>query len=349
MTTIKHPYTLQPDKAFWRKTVADKHPLDIANWYTKKFAISSLPVATAGSCFAQHIGRRLRSSGFKFIDTEPAPGFLRPESHLDYGYGMYSARFGNIYSSRQLLQLLDRAYGVFTPNESVWEKDGGVVDPFRPSLEPEPFGSVNEMLASRDYHLGCVRQMFEQAKVFVFTLGLTEAWTSSIDGAVFPIAPGTAGGTYDPNQHRLLNLGMAQVRKDMDTFIEKLRKINKGMHLLLTVSPVPLLATASNQQVVVATTYSKSVLRAVAGALAAEHSFVDYFPSFEIISSHVMRGQFYNPDMRTVSEHGVNHVMQQFFSEHKPPAGKSSGSAPDKKPDEDDVQCDEELLRVFGA
>src|SRR5690606_34270850 len=103
--------------------------------------------------------------------------------------------------------------------------------------------------------------------------------------------------------------------------------------------------TATNQNVVVATSYSKSVLRAVAGQLAESRPYVDYFPSYEIIGSHIMRGSFYNPDMRTVSEVGVNHVMSHFFKEHRP---SNARKAVRQAVRNDDVACDEELLANFG-
>ncbi|PPD40156.1 MAG: hypothetical protein CTY16_18165 [Methylobacter sp.] len=345
----RHPYKEQPDKAFWKKAVSDQYPLDIHDWYTKRFSLSNNTIATAGSCFAQHIGKQLRDKGFKFMDVEPAPAFLPKDSHHSYGYGMYSARYGNIYSSRQLLQLLQRAYGEFEPQDNYWLKDGGYVDPFRPTIEPEPYVSITELLAHREHHFKCVRKLFEEAEIFVFTLGLTETWVSKADGSAFPIAPGVAGGVYDPEKYQLLNLTCTDVIRDMVAFIRKVREINPKIRFLLTISPVPLMATATDKNVVVATMYSKSVLRAAAGFLADKFRFVDYFPSYEIISSPIMRGQFYNPDMRTVAQYGVEHVMKQFFKQHQPPKVIKAKSDRPTEQDNDDVVCDEELLAVFGA
>jgi hypothetical protein len=108
-------------------------------------------------------------------------------------------------------------------------------------------------------------------------------------------------------------------------------------------------ATATSQQVVVASSYSKSVLRAAAGHLESKYAFVDYFPSYEIIASHAMRGAFYEPDMRSVVKPGVEHVMSHFFSEHVPPlpGRKVKVGAADAESDEALV-CDEELLAAFG-
>lgn len=344
-----HPYRRQPPWAFWRQAVQERHFLEVGDWYRRKWDITEDRIATAGSCFAQHIGRRLRSSGFRFVDVEPPPGYLDPTRHLDYGYGMYSARYGNVYTTRQLLQLLQQAMGEFTPRELAWPHESGWVDAFRPTIEPEPLSCVDEVRALRDAHLAAVRQLFEGCDLFVFTLGLTEAWVSRTDGAVYPLCPGTSGGRFDPQQHAFVNLGFADVLADMEAFIDRAHQINPRMRFLLTVSPVPLMATATSDHVAVATSYSKSVLRAVAGQLAQTHECVDYFPSFEIVSSTFMRGSFYNPDQRTVVESGVEHVMRQFFKEHVPPAARAPASGPAADDTtEDDVVCDEELLAAFG-
>ena len=142
--------------------------------------------------------------------------------------------------------------------------------------------------------------------------------------------------------------------KDLEKFMKLARQLNRKMRFMFTVSPVPLMATATTEQVIVASQYSKAVLRAAAGHLAHKYALVDYFPSYEIISSHVMRSQFYNADMRTVSQAGVNHVMAQFFSAHTPPAQRPAVANKKRRPPHTtlpttDVHCDEELLSVFGA
>lgn len=66
---MSHPYTSMDRSAFWRTAVAEKSPFDIAGLYRKKFSISpDDKIATAGSCFAQHIGHRLKGSGFRYVD-----------------------------------------------------------------------------------------------------------------------------------------------------------------------------------------------------------------------------------------------------------------------------------------
>ncbi|MES2303044.1 MAG: GSCFA domain-containing protein, partial [Pseudomonadota bacterium] len=80
-----------------------------------------------------------------------------------------------------------------------------------------------------------------------------------------------------------------------------------------TVSPVPLVATAENRHALVATTYSKSVLRVVAEEVARTDSRVEYFPSYEIITGSYSRGRYFESDLRSVTPEGVAHVMRVFM------------------------------------
>ncbi|MDT9702080.1 GSCFA domain-containing protein, partial [Streptomyces sp. P17] len=141
-----------------------------------------------------------------------------------------------------------------------------------------------------------------------------EGWESVEDNTMFAVAPGTVAGSYDPARHRLRNLRQSEIRDDLLAFWEKLRAVNSKARMLLTVSPVPLAATATQNHVMVATSYSKSVLRSVAGELSEDMEDIHYFPSYEIISSHPSRGMFFEPDLRNVSLFGVDFVMKQFFS-----------------------------------
>ncbi len=332
--------------------ISDRHPLDITDWYQKRFDLTDRKIATAGSCFAQHIGRHLRSKGFDYLDTEPPPPKLALDVAQSFGYGVYSARYGNVYTARQLLQLFRRAFGKFTPLELSWEKAEGLVDPFRPTIEPEPFSSQAELDQLRSYHLDSVAELFLKAEVFVFTLGLTESWLSREDGAVFPLCPGTEGGHYDPVRYAFHNMTASDVRRDLETFLVELREVNPGVKVLLTVSPVPLMATATSQQVAVASSYSKSVLRAAVGEIVETHTDVDYFPSYEIITAPFMKGYFFESDCRQVSHHGVSHVMEQFFLQHRPQDYPGEPTAPRSEVSTDmelreRVQCDEELLAAF--
>jgi hypothetical protein len=310
-----HPYRDLPAAAFWRKSVAQIAPPELDPVISAPFQISRQDrVATAGSCFAQHIARHLRRAGFNFLITETAHPIVPADLTPSYNYGVYTARYGNLYTARQLLQLFQRAYGHFTPLDNAWmEQDGSWTDPFRPQIQEDRYVSRSELEADRIHHFECVRRAFETASVFVFTLGLTESWLSRTDGAVYPICPGTAGGRFDPGQHVFHNFSAEEVTADLRAVIDLLRGVNPGIKIILTVSPVPLVATAAGQHALVATTYSKAVLRVAADQVACTCPDVAYFPSFEIITGTYNRGAYFAEDCRSVTEEGVSHVMRVFL------------------------------------
>lgn len=353
---MDHPYKALPDKAFWRRSVAmpaatDVDPVGVFDTRIDR----RTKVATAGSCFAQHIARYLKTSGFKYYVAEPGHPILPESARTANNYGLYSARYGNIYTTRQLLQLFQRAFGKFTPEEDVWqEADDVFLDPFRPSAQPGGFISEAEMRADRAQHLTAVRMMFKKLDVFVFTLGLTECWRSISDGAVFPICPGVEGGSFDPSRHEFYNQSVDDVVADMEAFIDGLAKVNPAARIILTVSPVPLMATADpGAHVLAATSYSKSVLRVAAETLRQRFAHVDYFPSYEIITGAFNRGGYFAEDLRNVLEDGVSHVMRLFM---RHATDETIAAQPARKPAHDvdthmaraealvQVECDEIAL-----
>lgn len=315
LMSAKQPYAQQPDRAFWRKAVAAEHVTQMTGLFGGVPGLASKRVATAGSCFAQHIGKALRARGLNYMDYEPAPPFLGAVDADRLGYGVYSGRYGNIYTVRQLRQLFEEAFGRRQPQDAIWTRDGRYYDALRPGMEPKGFGSIDEVRALRASHLARLRALFRELDLFVFTLGLTEAWASRQDGTVYPVAPGVIAGHYDPDEHELKNFRYPEVYEDLSAFLLELREINPAAQMLLTVSPVSLAATATANHVLVATTYSKSVLRAVAGDLAEDREGLFYFPSYEVITGAPTRHMYYNPDLRTVCQAGVNEVMRHFFAE----------------------------------
>ena len=310
-----HPYVGLPDRQFWRKAVAAISASEVDPVWRVPFVIDpSMKVATAGSCFAQHISAALRGSGMSYYVAEPPPAGLSVSEADRRQYGVFSARYGNVYTARQLTQLFDRAYGRLLPVYGAWERtDGRYVDAFRPQVEPDGFDDAKQVEEARTEHLAAVRRMLETLDVFVFTLGLTEAWLSKRDGAVFPLAPGVAGGAMNFDEYEFVNFSVRDVADDLMQFRAKLLSVNPQARIVLTVSPVTLIATYENEHVLVATTYSKAVLRVAADEVSRNRTDTMYFPAFEVVSGSFSRGAYFDDDLRSVRQEGVDHVMRLFL------------------------------------
>jgi hypothetical protein len=305
--TRSHPYQQLPPTSFWSRSVARNYAP--AELYRGKAPLLTPDdhIISAGSCFAANIVPFLERAGFQYLRTE-----LMDADGDRFGYGRYSASYGNIYTSRQLLQLLQRATGEFAPKEDRWVEADGVYDPFRPGL-PNFAEDEDEFDILTRAHLNRVREAFTHASVLLFTLGLTEAWSSSNDGAVFPACPGTIAGTFDAERHRFANFNANEVATDLKAAIATARTINPDLRVILTVSPVPLVATATDNHVFTATTYSKSVLRVAAEEVASIMPGVSYFPAYEIVMGPESN-QHFEDDLRNVNAKGVAAVVEALFA-----------------------------------
>ncbi|MDF1853859.1 GSCFA domain-containing protein [Pseudooceanicola sp.] len=348
------PYSNLPAHAFW-KLCRDDGDFLIESIYQPKFALAPGDrVATAGSCFAQNIGRYIRRSDLRLVDVEPAPASMPAEVAMRFGYGLFSARYGNVYTARQLRQLLSDCLSETLREDAFWDRDGQVFDALRPNVEPDGFADLDQARAHRLDHLRRVRSIFKRADVFVFTLGLTETWADRHSGTIYPTAPGVIAGQHDPARHHFINLGFADTLEDMAVALDLMRELAPKLRVILTVSPVPLTATASGQHVLRANTYSKSVLRAVAEELTQMHDHVDYFAAYEIITGLPFGARMYEPNLRNVRAEAVDSVMSVFFGAHPDLAPLQRGAAltspaPDAEAEAgDDLICEEAMLEAFA-
>ncbi len=337
-------------KSVGRRAVETIFPIEPATAPIAKAA----RVATAGSCFAQRIAANLARLGLLHLVTEGGPSFLAPAERQRLGYGTYSARYGNVYTAAQLAQLVERAYGIFTPREDVWQKGERVVDPFRPGIQSTGFLTAEECLDDRARHLAAVRAAIEGADVFVFTLGLTEAWRSREDGAVFPTCPGCGhGGRFDATRHEFVEFGIHDILGQLDRFLTIARAHNTNLRVVLTVSPVPLIATFREQHVLTATLGAKAALRTACDEIRRRHQNIDYFPSYEIAQIGGPQWAFAE-DRRTVTPAAVNHIVDCFamqFGLDVAATDRWTGHAvPIPRPSPcQAVQCDEDEILVAMA
>jgi hypothetical protein len=323
------PYDSVPSYALWKRSVLSVHAEELDPAAPVRFKISKdSRVASAGSCFARHIAVNLERYGFNYFCVEPG--------------SEYSARFGNIYTTLQLLQLFDRAFGTFVSCEDAWSMGNRWVDPLRPRVVADGFATIDELQAARREHLAAVRRMFEELDVLVFTLGLTEGFISSADGTALPACPGKDFGEFDASRYAFRNLTVSENVEYLDQFLKLLRSVNSRAKVIFTVSPVPLVATMEDRSVIQSSVYSKSVLRVVADEMRRRHDFVDYFWSYEIVTSTFNTERYFESDKRNVNEIGVNHVMRSFFKHFAEEAVEVDAVVRDAFD-----PCDEEVLQAL--
>ncbi|EET48949.1 GSCFA domain-containing protein [Thalassobium sp. R2A62] len=354
-----NPYTKLPRSSYWRTSVvrAAKSQGTVADLWTPKFAIAPTDkTLTTGSCFAQHIGKALTSAGFAWHDAEPAPFGISDDLKKEFHYGVFSFRVGNVYTPEVLKYWLSWAINPDIQDREVWEQDGAFFDPLRPQIEPDGFETAEDLFAARDATFEAIRNGIKDASVFVFTLGLTECWFNQQTGLVYSSCPGTIAGTFDAQKQAFRNLDYPTILDSLHQVQTLLKQINPDIRMLLTVSPVPLAATAAPAaHVLTATVASKSILRAAAGAFTDQHGDVDYFPSYEIVTHPGLGRDMFEPDRRGVTPKAVAYVMQHFFEglgvtpTNAPPQETDADKAVAAALEADDLVCEEIELEKFNA
>ena len=342
------PYQSLSQDFLWKPSVAGLAPAEIKPISDVSFRINEAhKVATAGSCFAQHVSRKLSQKGFNYFVTEKGSPFRTEKTRLEQGYGVFSARYGNVYTVRQFLQLVQRSLGLAEFSDQIYSGPYGLADGFRPGISArQGFDTAEGLLIDRRKHLARVKFLLQQADIFVFTLGLTETWISVQDGAVLPTCPGHSYGEYDPRKHVFYNMCAADVIEEFSMAVELIRQLNPKIKFVLSVSPVPLVATMSGKHILHANTYSKSVLRVACEELATNLKMVDYFPSYEIITGTFNTHHYYDANRRSVQEQGVDHVMRVFFETYtnKRYADQSFGTRNSHHVADGELVCDEDQL-----
>ena len=179
---MKHPYQGIGPHARWDSGVSGLDPAAVDPVVAFPLRLTpEQPIVTAGSCFAQHIARYLDQSGFNYLVTEPGHPLLRDDLPAKFNYGVFSARYGNIYTSRQLVQLARRAYGTFEPADDIW---GGKRSSTTsgPTIQPGGFATKQEYYRDREQHFAAVRRALEELEILCSRSGSPSAGSTARTG-----------------------------------------------------------------------------------------------------------------------------------------------------------------------
>ena len=129
------------------------------------------------------------------------------------------------------------------------------------------------------------------------------------DGSVISRGPKTSHH-FALFRHRVLSVD--ENLACLQRFLDVVRAHNPALKLIVTVSPVPLLATglADDTHVIAANGHSKAVLRTAAEELRRRNDGVYYFPSYEMVSCCL--NDPWEDDTRHVKRAAVAQIMTAF-------------------------------------
>jgi len=264
-----------------------------------------------GSCFARGLEPCLQKNGIAVESVAPEFVQLQPANRETSGLG-----FTNKYNTYSILNELRWA---LDPNAEF--PRGSIVqltkttwyDPHtNPTLE---FVGFEETLERRSL-LQAVTKRIRDCRAVIVTLGLAEVWRDIRADVYLNCTPIPSLFESEPGRYEFHLTGFAENLANLEAIHALLTQYgHPDVHIVVTVSPVPLMNTFSSMDIVVANTWAKSLLRAVAQEWAAAHTNVDYFPSYEIVQNSD-RTTVWEQDLRHVRGPTVQQIMQSFVREY---------------------------------
>ncbi|NNE55419.1 MAG: GSCFA domain-containing protein [Flavobacteriales bacterium] len=241
----------------------------------------STRITAFGSCFAENISNWLSRRSFNVLNK------------ADPASNAYVVRMGEgMVNTFVIKQQFEWAWENKKFEESLWH-----------GYDAEEY-SYDETVRQE------TKAIFDATDVFILTFGLSEIWYDEVSSNVFwRTVPVDA---YDPKRHKFR---VSTVEENCANILEIRRLISKhrpDAKTILTLSPIPLIATFRNAGCLTANSVSKSTLRVAidqAMSEAADDSLY-YWPSYELVADvfHLP----YKQDRRHIRADVIEYILKLF-------------------------------------
>ena len=263
-------------------------------------------VFTIGSCFARNIERQLDSAGVCSLTRNPRIPAEYYTSDRDASSSM------NKFNIPSMIDEIARTFDQNFREEGRYFEvgDGIFFDPATSGLKLLP---LDKLLEVRE-RIKEVTGRIAQADAVIITLGLVEMWRDKLSGLFFNTSPHPLVMRQYRERLQHLRPGFDFLRSQLFELIDHIRVVAPEAKMILSVSPVPLQATMTADDVVASSTLSKCLLRACAEAAREHYDHVDYFPSYEMVM-HSPRALTWLEDTVHVNPDQVANVTRSFMRE----------------------------------
>ncbi|MES2515872.1 MAG: GSCFA domain-containing protein [Bacteroidota bacterium] len=236
-------------------------------------------VLMMGSCFSEHIGKRLS----------------------DLKFNVHSNPFGIIFNPKSIEMALQRIVTKqhFTEHD-VFEKDWQwfcmeAHSSFSADTKVQLLNQLNAIINS--WH-----EQLKQARYLIITFGSAYAYKHIS-------AQQTVANCHKLPQSLFEKtlLETQSIVSDYQRLIQTLQQFNPNLHILFTVSPVKHLKDG-----VVENNLSKAVLIQTVHQLIKQNTQCDYFPAYELVNDDLRDYRFYEADMAHPNKQAIDYVWQKF-------------------------------------
>ncbi|GLQ33841.1 hypothetical protein GCM10007939_01240 [Amylibacter marinus] len=265
-----------------------------------------------GSCFARNIENTLSELGMDVLSR-----------NFDFGpIGAHMTHQGNLFNKYSIHSILNELTWALEPETHPGEaliyrgEDGAYFD-LQLGMGRLEY-SLDEIRAFRAHYTASIAQIIH-ADVIILTLGYVETWYDKELGHYLNIAPPAQLIKRYPDRFSFHVQSYDQTLEALqDIYALLLRHRVKPLRILTTVSPVPLLNTFRDMDVLSANSYSKSVQRAALEQFTQTSAGVDYFPSYETVTMSDPNLAWARDDYRHVSPYLVVHIMRSVIDSYFP-------------------------------
>lgn len=230
-----------------------------------------------GSCFARNIEAALLKAGYPVLSLDLE---LPPEAEEKIFY--FQSEVMTKFNPHSMEVEIERAFSDTPLDYGLIELNKGKL--WNPQLHLVGELSAKGQLDTTRAVRKTVRKISEADVIFI-TLGLTETWWDVKTNTPLNDAPVDWRFAKRTGRFEFRNTGFVDSYASVERLLDLIRaNSTRDPKIILTVSPVPLLRTFTDQDIIVANSYSKSTLRSVAKEIASEYADVDYFPSYEMVT-----------------------------------------------------------------
>lgn len=236
-----------------------------------KIEFTNKIIFTIGSCFAREIEENLSDLGCNVptrhlvFEEEAVLDDIRPNFII------------NQYNPGCIGQRIESSLDCKT-NECIYRTSTGE---YIDLLLPKSDHVTLKRLYERKKVIDDTHYLINQAELVIITLGFTECWFDTKTNLFLNRPPPLENKTINDNRFLLKILDYNDCVKLLEPAIRKLTQRN--IKVILTVSPVPQLATFLNRDCVISNELSKSTLRTVVEYFQCNYDLVDYYPSYEVV------------------------------------------------------------------
>ena len=242
----------------------------------------STQITAFGSCFAANISNWLSERNFRVLNKadDAARAYV-----VTMGEGMV-----NSFVIRQQFE---------------WAWENRVFDqPLWHGYKAEEYG-YDEAVRQE------TKRIFDETDVFILTFGLSEVWYDEPTGNVFWRT--IPKDVFDPERHKFRLSTVEENRDNIRAIYNLIRQYRPDAKVIVTLSPVPLVATFRDVSCITANSVSKATLRVAVDEVVRDvrdegHMF--YWPSYELVTD-VFRSP-YKSDRRHVRPVVLSYIMRLF-------------------------------------